>query len=72
VAVRGIEEGTRCRVWLRDTDGQRVAAGSFIYRWGRGSDSAELTSALASSEVASVEIKADGRVFVAPVRPPLN
>lgn len=71
LAVRGIEEGTRCRVWLRQRGGGRVEAGSFTYRYGLGSD-ADLTAALPGDDVASVEVKADGETFVAPVRPPLS
>jgi hypothetical protein len=71
-AVRGIEEGTRCRVWLRQRGGGRVEAGSFTYRYGLGSDAADLTAALPGDDVASVEVKAGGQTFVAPVRPPLS
>lgn len=67
VAVRGIEEGTRCRVWLVGADGHRIAAGSFLYRYGQGSDGAELTSALPSSSVESIEVKAGRRTFDAPL-----
>ena len=72
VAVRGIEEGTRCRVWLRQEGGGRVEAGSFTYRYGLGSDAADLTAALPGDDVASVEVKAGSETFVAPVRPPLS
>jgi hypothetical protein len=71
LAVRGIEEGTRCRVWLRQRGGGHVEAGSFTYRYGLGSD-ADLTAALPGGDVASVEVRADGETFVAPVRPPLS
>jgi hypothetical protein len=71
LAVRGIEQGTRCRVWLRQEGGGRVAAGSFTYRYGLGSD-ADLTAALPGDDVASVEVKAGQRTFIAPVRPPLS
>lgn len=67
VAVRGIEEGTRCRVWLRDGGGDRVPAGSFVYRYGRGSDEAALTSAVPTSSVDAVEVRAGGQTFRAPV-----
>jgi hypothetical protein len=71
VAVRGIEEGTRCRVWLRQRGGGRVEAGSFTYRYGLGGN-ADLTAALPGDDVASVQVKAGGETFVAPVRPPLS
>lgn len=67
VAVRGIEEGTRCRVWLVGEDGARVAAGSFRYGYGQGSDEAALTSALQTPAVESVEVKAGSRTYAAPL-----
>lgn len=67
VAVRGIEEGTRCRVWLVGDDGTRVAAGSFRYGYGQGSDEAALTSALQTPAVESVEVKAGSRTYAAPL-----
>jgi hypothetical protein len=72
VAVRGIEQGTRCRVWLRQTGGGKVPAGSFTYRYGMGSDDADLAAALPGDEIASVEVKAGRQTFVAPVRPPIS
>lgn len=65
VAVRGIEEGTRCRVVLV-SDGRREPAGSFVYRYGQGSDDAQLTSAVPAESVEAVEVRAGGRVFRAP------
>jgi hypothetical protein len=67
LAVRGIEEGTRCRVWLHDHAGGRVAAGSFVYRYGRGSDEAALTSAIPAASVDGVEVRAEGETYRAPV-----
>lgn len=67
VSVRGIQEGTRCEVSLVGTDGVRTPAGSFRYRYGQGSDRAALTSALATSEVEAVEIRADGETYTAPL-----
>jgi len=66
IAVRGIEEGTRCRVVLVSADGRREPAGSFVYRYGQGSDDAELTSAVPAESVEAVEVRAGGRVFRAP------
>jgi hypothetical protein len=67
LAVRGIEEDTRCRVWLVGPDGERVAAGSFLYRYGEGTDAAELTSALPAGSVQAVEVKAGRRTYDAPL-----
>jgi hypothetical protein len=66
LAVRGIEEGTRCHVWLRGEAG-RVPAGSFRYRYGRDSDEATLTSAVPASSVDAVEVRAGPQTFTAPV-----
>jgi hypothetical protein len=66
VAVRGIEEGTRCRVVLISGDRRREPAGSFVYRYGQGSDAAELTSAVPADSVNAVEVRAGDRVFQAP------
>jgi len=67
VYVRGIEEGTRCRVWLRGEDGRREAAGSFLYRYGNDSDNAALVAGIDRPSVAALEIRAGQRKFVSPV-----
>ncbi len=67
MAVSGIEEGTRCSVWLVGDGGARVAAGSFRYGYGQGSDEAALTSALQTPAVKSVEVKAGSRTYAAPL-----
>ena len=66
VAVRGVEEGTRCRVVLVSGDGHREPAGSFVYRYGQGSSDAELTSAVPTESIKGVEVRAGGRIFTAP------
>ncbi len=65
--VRGITPGTRCEVWLRRTDGTRVAAGSFRYRYEGGSDGAALSTSLRPSQARSIAVRAGNRTFVAPV-----
>lgn len=67
VYVRGIHEGTRCRVWLRSEDGRRESAGSFVYRYGHDSDNAALVAAIDRPSVAAVEVRAGQRRFVSPV-----
>jgi hypothetical protein len=65
--VRGITPGTRCHVWLRRSDGKRVDAGSFRYRYEGGSDGAQLSSSLPPSQARSITVRAGNRTFVAPV-----
>lgn len=67
VYVRGINEGTHCKVWLRGEDGRRESAGSFVYRYGHDSDNAALVAAIDRPSVAAVEIRAGQRKFVSPV-----
>jgi anti-sigma factor RsiW len=67
LAVRGMHEGTRCRVWLISEREGRVSAGSFVYRYGEGSAGASLTSALPGSSVDAIEVKAGRRTFEAPL-----
>ncbi len=64
--VRGIEEGTRCRVWLRDDEGRREPAGSFIYRYGHEADSAALAAAIDRPSVEAIEVRAGRKTFEAP------
>ncbi|MEK6250412.1 MAG: zf-HC2 domain-containing protein [Actinomycetota bacterium] len=66
--VHGIRSGTLCRVFLRRTDGTRMPAGSFRYRYG-GTEQAVLTSALDLSAARAVGVRAGNRTFVAPLRP---
>ena len=65
--VHGIRSGTLCRVFLRRTDGTRMPAGSFRYRYA-GTEQAVLTSALDLSAARAVGVRAGNRTFVAPLR----
>ena len=65
--VAGIRSGTLCQVFLRRSDGSRLPAGSFRYRYG-GQDEAVLTSALDLSAARAVGVRAGRRTFVAPLR----
>jgi anti-sigma-K factor RskA len=67
--VNGIRSGTLCRVYLRDSKGATVSAGSFRYRWG-GDSEAVLSSALDLSRTTAIEVHAGNRTFVAPVSQP--
>jgi hypothetical protein len=69
MTVRGIRPGTLCRVWLRRTDGQRVPAGSFRYRYEGGSDDAVLTAAVSPSEIEAIDVQAGPEHLVAPLDP---
>lgn len=64
--VKGVRSGTRCRVYLRGPDGERVPAGTFTYRWGDDS-TATLSSALDLSRTRAIGVQAGNRTFVAPV-----
>ena len=66
VYVKGVRSGTLCQVYLRGPGGERVAAGTFRYRWGEDS-TAVLSSALDLSRTRALEIQAGNRTFVAPV-----
>jgi len=66
VYVKGAPSGALCRVFLRDTRGVRLPAGSFRYRWGDDSN-AILSSALDLSRTAAIGIRVGDRTFVAPV-----
>ena len=65
--VHGIRSGTLCRVFLRRSDGTRMPAGSFRYRYA-GTEQAVLTSALDLSAARAVGVRAGNRTFVAPLR----
>lgn len=67
--VKGIRSGTLCQVFLRDSKGASVSAGTFRYRWG-GDSQAVLSSALDLSSTAAIEVHAGDRTFVAPVEQP--
>jgi hypothetical protein len=67
LSVRGIRPGTMCRVWLRRTDGRRVSAGSFRYRYEGGSDDAVLTAGLSPSEIEAISVRAGPERLVAPL-----
>ena len=65
--VHGIRSGTLCRVFLRRTDGTRMPAGSFRYRYA-GTEQAVMTSALDLSAARAVGVRVGNRTFVAPLR----
>jgi Putative zinc-finger len=64
--VKGVRSGTLCHVYLRGPHGEKVAAGTFTYRWGDDSD-AVLSSALDLSRTRAIGVRAGNRTFVAPV-----
>jgi hypothetical protein len=64
--VQGVRSGTLCRVYLRGPRGERVAAGTFTYRWGDDA-TATLSSALDLSRTRAIGVRAGNRTFVAPV-----
>jgi hypothetical protein len=68
VYVKGARSGTLCRVFLRGTDGERMPAGSFRYRWGDDSN-AVLSAALDLSSTAAIGVRVGERTFVAPLSP---
>jgi Putative zinc-finger len=68
VYVKGARSGTLCRVFLRGTDGERMPAGSFRYRWGDDSN-AVLSAALDLSDTAAIGVRVGERTFVAPLGP---
>ena len=65
--VKGVRSGTRCRVYLRGLDGERVPAGTFTYRWGDDS-TAVLSSALDLSRTRAIGVQAGNRTFIAPIK----
>jgi hypothetical protein len=64
--VSGVRSGTLCRVYLRRSGGGRVAAGSFVYRYG-GDSEATMSSGLDLSSTEAVVVKAGDRTFMAPI-----
>ncbi len=64
--VSGVRSGTLCRVFLMSSDGTRMPAGSFHYRYA-GKDDAVLTSALDLSAAEAIGVRAGGRTFMAPL-----
>lgn len=66
--VQGAPPGALCEVFVRASNGSRLPAGSFRYRWGDDSR-ATLSSALDLSRTAAIGIRIDDRTFVAPVPP---
>jgi Putative zinc-finger len=67
VQVRGFRPGTLCRVWLRESDGTRVPAGSFRYVYDGESDKAALSSALTPEDATAIGLRAGSKTFVAPL-----
>jgi|SRR5690348_10034916 len=65
--VKGVPSGTLCRVFLRSSNGHRLPAGSFRYRWGEDTE-AVLSSALDLSRTRAIGVRVGNRIFVAPVR----
>lgn len=65
VYVKGAPSGALCRVFLRGSDGSRLPAGSFRYRWGDDSQ-AILSSALDLSRTSAIGVRVGNRTFLAP------
>lgn len=64
--VYGFRRGTLCQVWLRDSDGERIPAGSFRYVYkGEGE---HLSSAVAARDAKAVGLQIGSKTYVAPVR----
>jgi anti-sigma factor RsiW len=68
VYVRGVAPGTQCRVFVRDEDGVRVAAGSFRYLRDSGGSTPSLSTSVATDQIRALEIEAGARTYVAPLR----
>jgi hypothetical protein len=68
VRVRGFRPGTLCTVWLRRSDGTRIAAGSFRYVYDGDSDEASLSAAVDPGHATAIDLRAGDRTFVAPLR----
>jgi hypothetical protein len=65
VKVYGFPRGTLCQVWLRNSDGERVPAGSFRYVYeGEGE---HLSSAVALGEAAAIGLRIGTKTYVAPL-----
>jgi hypothetical protein len=69
VRVSGFRRGTVCTVWVRRSDGTRVAAGSFRYVYEGESEEAALSAAVGPREAAAIGLRAGSRTFVAPLPP---
>jgi Putative zinc-finger len=67
IGVRGLGDGTLCRVFLRRRDGTRVPAGSFRYSSEPGAD-AVLTSGLELSQVSALVLVAGRWTYTARLR----
>jgi hypothetical protein len=65
--VKGVPSGTLCRVFVRASNGTRLPAGSFRYRWGEDTE-AVLSSALDLSRTRAIGVRVGNRTFIAPVR----
>ncbi len=70
VRVRGFRPGTLCTVWLRRSDGTRIAAGSFRYVYDGDSDEASLSAAVNPGEATAIDLRAGHQTFVAPLTRP--
>jgi anti-sigma factor RsiW len=68
VYVHGVRVGTRCVVFLRGRDGQRVPAGSFRYSW-KDEAGSDLSASLPLEDAQALGIRAGHRTFVAPIPP---
>jgi hypothetical protein len=68
VYVRGVTPGTECRVFVRDEDGNRVPAGSYMYRRDSGESPPSLSTSVATDRIRALVIEAGGRSYVAPRR----
>lgn len=66
VYVHGMRRGTRCEVFLRSADGQRVDAGSFRYSWQDDAGS-DLAAAIRLSDARAIGIHVGHRTFTAPI-----
>lgn len=64
--VKGIPDGTLCRVALRGAHGVRASAGTFRYRRGEAQE-ATLSAALALADARAIVVHVGGQVFVAPL-----
>jgi Putative zinc-finger len=65
VKVYGFRRGTLCQVWLRDSDGERVPAGSFRYVYqGEGE---HLSSAVALGDAEAIGLRIGTKTYVAPL-----
>jgi Putative zinc-finger len=68
VYVRGVTPGTKCRVFVRDEDGRRIAAGSFRYLRDSGGSTPSLSTSIATDRIRALVVEAGERSSVAPLR----